>query len=50
MESSDKVEAEAEGFKVEVTKRKVHDFTKLPVFLMFLNVSLRGIMSRLGYS
>ena len=40
---------QAGEFKVTISQRKVHNVTSKPVFLMFLNLSLRGIMRRLGY-
>ena len=39
-----------EAMKVEISQRKVHDVTNRSVFLMFLNVSLKGIMSRMGFT
>ncbi len=38
------------GYNVAISQRKVFDVGSNPtVFLQFLNTSLRGIMSRLGY-
>ena len=40
----------AGNFDIHISQRKVHHVGNKPaVFLLFLNVSLRGIMSRMGY-
>ena len=40
----------ARGYQIEISQRKVHNVSSRPLFLLFLNISLKGIMSRLGYT
>ena len=48
-ESKEPFEVSDGEFRIKISQRKVHDVTKKPVFLMFLNNALRGIMKRLTY-
>ena len=49
-ECNEEVVVKVPGYQVKITQRKVHEVGSKPsVFMLFLNVSLRGIMSRLKY-
>ena len=49
-ECKEPIEVSDGEFSIKITQRKVHNVSSKPVFLMFLNNALRGIMKRLTYT